>query len=219
LNNLDYIFIGLIAILALWGFLKGFLASVIGLGGYVAAFYGARLWGETVGTWFKNTGMINSLQNTINSNLASIGVNGMDPEATSTVLNDPKIGSVIVNNPIYKALFESQAVTTNASNGVTTLLINIVCTCLGYILVFLAVKIAVGLIGSLVSAALKTSQTMSFADRLLGFILGSAMGVALSIAIITFIIPIVMSYSTKVADLVHNSILSGVLLRIANLII
>ncbi|QOR34076.1 CvpA family protein [Clostridium sp. 'deep sea'] len=219
MNNLDYIFIGLIAILALWGFLKGFLASVIGLGGYVAAFYGARIWGETVGTWFKNTGMINSLQNTINSNLASIGVNGMDPEATSTVLNDPKIGSVIVNNPIYKALFDSQAVTTNASNGVTTLLINIVCTCLGYILVFLAIKIAVGLIGSLVSAALKTSQTMSFADRLLGFILGSAMGVALSIAIITFIIPIVMSYSTKVADLVHNSVLSAILLRIANLII
>ena len=219
MNNLDYILLGIIGVCAVWGFLKGFLSSVIGLGGYIVAIIAARTWGETVGNWFKNTGMIESLERAINSNLASIGMNGMEPSATSAILEDPQIGAVIANNPVYKSLFSAQSVMANGAEGVTALLINIVCTSLGYLLVFLVLKLGISLIGGLIGAALKTSRTMSFADRFFGLLLGSVTGTALAALTVTFVMPILMSYSTQIAGLMQNSTLSAMLLRLANIFI
>jgi len=219
MNTLDYILLGIIGVLALWGFIKGFLSTVIGLGGYVVAIVTARIWGQTVGEFFKNTGMIESLQRAINSNLANIGVNGMDPQATSTILNDPQIGSVIANNPIYKSLFENQAALASGTEGVTSLLINIVCTSLGYLLVFLAVKIIISLVGALISGVVKSSKSIGFLDRFLGLIVGSATGVALSALTVTFVMPILMTYSSGIYEVVQNSMISGILLNIANIFI
>ena len=119
MNTLDIVLLGIVAVFALWGIWRGFMSTIIGLGGYIAAFIGARMWGPTVGELFKDTTMISSLERIINENLANIGINGIDPAAVNDFLGNSEMGEQIASNPIFKSLFGSASSLTGGITGAT----------------------------------------------------------------------------------------------------
>ena len=219
MNTLDIVLLGIVAVFAVWGIWRGFMATIIGLGGYVAAFIGARLWGPTVGELFKDTSMISSLERIINENLANIGVNGIDPAAVNGFLNNSDMGEQIANNPIFKSLFGSASSLTGGITGTTEILIAVVCVALGYLVVFFGVKLLVSLAGLLIRGLIRTSKVLTFTDRVLGLGVGTVIGVALGAVTVAFVLPVAMSYSPEIQTLAQGSTLSGLFLQLAGLFI
>ncbi|GEM_PF-5031924 len=216
MNTLDLVLLGVVAVFALWGIWRGFMGTVIGLGGYVAAFIGARMWGPTIGEYFRNTSMIASLERIINENLANIGINGIDPASVGEFLTDSDIGEQIANNPIFKSLFSSG---TAAAGGATEILITIVCIALGYLVVFFGIKLAVSLIGLLIKGIVHTSKVLTFTDRVLGLGIGTVIGVTLGAVVVAFVLPVAMAYSPEIQAIAQGSAFSGLFLQLARIFI
>jgi uncharacterized membrane protein required for colicin V production len=219
MNTLDIILLAIIGLFALWGFSKGFVSTIVGLVGYVAAFIAARIWGNQIGETLKGTGVMESLERSINSNLANMGFSGMDPEATTQILNDTEFGALITRNPIYQNLMSESNSIGAAAEGVTAVIVNIISVALGFLLVFLAVKLVISLIGAAISGLAKMSKPLGFVNRFFGLISGSVIGISLAVIGVVFVVPIIMTYNTDLYNLAQSSILSGILLQIANVFI
>ena len=219
MNTLDIVLLGIVGVFALWGIWRGFMSTIIGLGGYVAAFIGARMWGPTVGELFKDTTMISSLERIINENLANIGINGIDPAAVNDFLGNSEMGEQIAGNPIFKSLFGSASSLTGGITGATEILVAVVCVALGYLLVFFSVKLILIWVFLMVRCLIRTSKVLTFTDRVLGLGVGTVIGVALGAVTVAFVLPIAMSYSPEIQTLAQGSTLSGLFLQLAGMFI
>lgn len=217
MNTIDIVLLSVIAIFALWGFAKGFISTIIGLAGYVIAFLAARTWGSTLGESLKGTGLMESLSRSINSNLANMGISGMDPSQTSEILNSTEFGDLLTQNPAVQNIFNEMTSAGNAVEGVTQLIVNVVSMSLGFLIIFLVVKIVISLIGAALSGLSKMSKSVSFVNRFFGLITGSIIGVALTTITVVFVLPLLMTYNTELYTMAQSSTVSKYLMGIAGM--
>lgn len=219
MNTIDIVLLSVIASFALWGFAKGFISTIIGLAGYVVAFFAARTWGSTLGESLKGTGLMESLSRSINSNLANMGVSGMDPSQTSEILNNTEFGDLLSQNPAVQSIFNEMTSAGNALEGITELIVNVVSMSLGFLIIFLVVKIVISLIGAALSGLSKMSKSISFVNRFFGLITGSIIGVALTTVTVVFVLPLLMTYSAELYTMAQSSTVSKYLMSIAGIFI
>ncbi|MFP4457894.1 MAG: CvpA family protein [Clostridia bacterium] len=219
MNTIDIVLLGIMAAFALWGFAKGFISTIVGLVGYVVAFIAARTWGSALGQSLRGTGLMESLSRSINSNLANMGISGMDPSETSEVLNNTEFGELLSQNPAVQNIFNDMASAGNAVEGITELIVNVVSVSLGFLIIFLAVKILISLIGAALSGLSRMSRSISFVNRFFGLITGSIIGVALATVTVVFVLPLLMTYNAELYTMAQSSTISKYLMSIAGVFI
>jgi uncharacterized membrane protein required for colicin V production len=218
-NTIDIVLLGLIGVFALWGFAKGFISTIIGFVGYIVAFIAARTWGSALGQTLLGTGLMESLRRSINSNLANMGISGMDPSQTEEILNNTEFGELLSQNPAVQNIFNQMSNAGNAVEGITELIVNVVSMSLGFLLIFLVVKLVISLIGAALSGLSKMSKSISFVNRFFGLITGSLIGGALATIAVVFVLPLLMTYNTKLYTMAQSSVVSKYLMDIAGLFI
>ena len=158
-----------------------------------------------------------SLSRSINSNLANMGISGMDPSQTSEILNSTEFGDLLSQNPAVQNIFNEMTSAGNAVEGVTQLIVNVVSMSLGFLIIFLVVKIVISLIGAALSGLSKMSKSVSFVNRFFGLITGSVIGVALTTVTVVFVLPLLMTYNTELYTMAQSSTVSKYLMGIAGM--
>lgn len=216
MNAIDIFLLVVIGAFALWGFSKGLISSIIGLAGYVAAFLAAKMWGNSFGEFLKGTKLMESLSRSINSNLANIGISGMDPSQTSSVLNSTEFGETLSKNPLFQSIFKGDVnIVGPATEGITALIVNVVSISLGFLIIFFGVKIIISLVGAGLNGLSKISKPLSFVNRFFGLLTGTVMGAAISTIIAVFVLPLFMTYSTNLYTMAQLSVVSKYLTEFA----
>jgi len=218
-NTIDIVLLGVIGMFAIWGFAKGFISTIIGFVGYIVAFIAARTWGSTLGQTLQGTGLMVSLRRSINSNLANMGISGMDPSQTEEILNSTEFGELLSQNPAVQNIFNQMTSAGNAVEGITELIVNVVSMSLGFLIIFLVVKLVISLVGAALSGLSKMSKSISFVNRFFGLVTGSLIGVALATVTVVFVLPLLMTYNTELYTMAQSSIVSKYLMDIAGLFI
>ncbi len=219
MNTIDIVLLGVIGMFAIWGFAKGFISTIIGFVGYIVAFIAARTWGSTLGQTLQGTGLMVSLRRSINSNLANMGISGMDPSQTEEILNSTEFGELLSQNPAVQNIFNQMTSAGNAVEGITELIVNVVSMSLGFLIIFLVVKLVISLVGAALSGLSKMSKSISFVNRFFGLVTGSLIGVALATVTVVFVLPLLMTYNTELYTMAQSSIVSKYLMDIAGLFI
>ncbi|QRN85128.1 CvpA family protein [Clostridia bacterium] len=193
---LDLILLVILIIAAIWGFAKGMVRVLFSLGGYVVAFVVAKLYSSHLAMWFiANSSWDESLSESINSNLQSLVSDGVASKfSMQDIATMPEFTQI-------KALvqsFASDAFTNNigmANNGMDfstagDTFAYYILLAVSAILLFVVVKILLGIVGSIVQKVLSLSLLLTATDRIVGLVLGSLIGVLLVFFIVSVLTPI-----------------------------
>ena len=196
---LDIVLLVILVSAAIWGFAKGMVKVLFSLGGYVAAFLVARFYSPHLAKWLVDfSSWDDALSESINTNLQTLVGDKMNEVATKFSMQD------IATMPEFTKIkelaqgFASEAFSTNLAAADLGLDFSLAGDTFAYyillavaaILLFIATKLLLGIVGVLLHNFLSLSSLLSATDRVIGLILGSIVGVLVVFFVVSVLAPI-----------------------------
>ena len=220
MNIIDYVVIGLIALYALNGLYRGFLPSVLNLGGFFVSWVTAFLTYPILSHQIVSSNVLSQLKFYIegserinNFELVKLDVSTITPTQLDSIMSNAKLpfpfNNAVVDN-IHNLAFKAQGVTTLGDYFNLTIyyvIINII----SLLIIFVAVRIILTLITNAVSYAAVLPQLRHF-DYLFGAGLGFLRGY-FSMHLIFCVVPIIIVLAGTVpaiTDPINASPMTGV---------
>lgn len=215
---LDTVFIALLVLAAIWGFAKGMIKVVFSLGGYLAAFLVARRYGGAAADWIvAHSDWDTTLSERINENLSRLAGDALDGAVNSVSMQD------ITTDPAFER-FSSMGFA-DAAQGMDTVRLGLdfsragdafayfALVAIASVLLFFATKLVLGILGSLISAAIMRSRILGTTDRLVGLAMGAAIGAVLVFFAVSVLAPISVALSgSTLMDAMHESQVARIIL-------
>jgi len=201
LNIVDYVILGIIGLSVLWGFYRGFIQSVLNMGGCLAALVGSfYVYPHLAGMIQSNEGLVRSLIHYTDASsrlgdleLALTNVSNLGQNTLNTILtnvNLPEPLSSLLSYNLENQVFASQNITTVSdyvNQTIVAVSINIIC----FLLCFLAIYLVISMVCNLLRAVFRFPLLKQL-DWLVGGIFGALRGVIFCYAIFV-LIPLVQT--------------------------
>ncbi|NMA66721.1 MAG: CvpA family protein [Clostridiaceae bacterium] len=203
INWVDYILIAIIALFGFKGYLKGLVNTVFSLGGYILALIAAAIFSPKLSLYIMNNTTIGSnISEKINevvpalSSINTIKISGS--QSLADIFNEnPLVKNAVSENPVLEQLlsFTSKASDTSAMYAETVTSVNdfIVYSLLrimALIVIFIAVKLIVVIIGKLLTSVLNSSAILGTANRTAGMAVGFTVGILVCYMVFILLIPV-----------------------------
>ncbi|SHJ15490.1 CvpA family protein [Thermoclostridium caenicola] len=222
-NGVDYAVVGIIALFGLKGYFRGLINTVFSLAGYILGIICASVFSPKLALLaMQKTGLGKSIGERIDSLLPAISqlpaISIEEAESSLKLLGEsPEVNQVISGNPFLRqllvitnsaadigSLYEDTVVTLNDMLTFTILKV------LAVVVIFIAVKLLVVVIGKILTTVLNCSTIMGTANRTGGLALGLGVGIIIAYLVFAIIIPFVGSLSIiQIPDAFSESVVMG----------
>lgn len=221
LNVIDYVVIGIVGISVLFGFYRGFISSVLNVGGGLISF-GLSFWlyPKLAGVIQGNEELVRTLRNYTDTssrlgdlnlaitNVVQLGQQGIQ-EVLSKVSLPPPLDSLLqfnLENQVYAASGGAVNVQDYVDQTIVQACINILCFLICFVALYLLLSILVNVIKAVFRLPL-----LKQLDGLAGGVFGFLRGLLICLAAFT-LIPLVMTVVPlePVAELIDQSVLAPV---------
>ena len=205
INLSDIAALTVVLLCAAWGFKRGFVRSVLGLGSIIISLVLALVLYPVVSGFMTNSVIGQYVSENVSGALVSSEKNpdSLSAEEANRSLKMPSGIAAVIENGISSA---KDSVMTSVTNGVTSTAINII----SMIAVFLLVRLIMWLLSMLLDALTKL-PVISSVNKLLGGALGIASGILavyILLAAVTFVAA-VNSSNKIVNNVLESSVVSG----------
>lgn len=212
---LDILLLVILVIAAIWGFAKGMIKVLFSLGGYVVAFLIARRYSANLAEWLVDfSSWDDTLSESINTNLQTLVGDGVSEVAAKFSMQD------IATMPEFTKIrelaqgFASDAFSSNLEAAELGLDFSLAGDTFAYyvllavsaILLFIGVKLLLGIVGALLHNLLSLSDLLNATDRVIGLILGSVVGILVVFFVVSVMAPISLTFvGVGLVDLLQES--------------
>ncbi len=212
---LDILLLVILVIAAIWGFAKGMIKVLFSLGGYVVAFLIARRYSANLAEWLVDfSSWDDTLSESINANLQTLVGDGVSEVAAKFSMQD------IATMPEFTKIrelaqgFASDAFSSNLAAADLGLDFSLAGDTFAYyvllavsaILLFIGVKLLLGIVGALLHNLLSLSDLLNATDRVIGLILGSVVGILVVFFVVSVLAPISLTFvGVGLVDLLQES--------------
>lgn len=220
-NWVDYAMVIIVALFGLKGYIKGLVNTVFSLGGYILGLVCALIFSPKVAiiamqktSWGKSIGdKINELLPALSS-VNTIKVNEAQ-SAMDFINKNPDFDKAVSANPLLKQLMsitnsaaETGSVYSETVITVNDLIVFTILKVLAIVVLFIAVKLLVVLIGKLLTSVLNSSAILGTANRTGGMALGFTAGLLICYIVFIFAIPTLASINIiKIPETYTDSIM------------
>ena len=183
MNIVDYVIIGVVAVSVLFGLYRGFVASVLSMGGGLVSFL------ASFALYPKLAAMIQNNQELQRTNAVNLGRTGIEQVLANVKLPAPLDAILEVNleNLVYGTQGAVSTVADYVSQTILQASINIIC----FLVCFVGLYIAISLGTNLIRAVFRF-PVLKQADALVGGVFGLLRGILLCLAVFT-LVPLVQT--------------------------
>lgn len=219
-STMDIILLIIVASSGLYGYKKGFIATLFSFLSYFLAIIVAKLLTPKAGSFLAaNTTITKQIDGFITGKLASYGVdinvlNAELPKINQMITEDESVRQVMSQNPMLMNLLSEQNSAIADYQNISAMLSNYILTALSMALIFIILKIIISNIGKLLNNRIKLSS-VTRANKTLGLVLGILTGLMLLSLGLFVITPIVLtSPNGTLATMIDHSQIVKMLLQV-----
>lgn len=220
-NWVDYVMVIVIALFGLKGYLKGLINTVFSFGGYILGLVLAFVFSPKLALIaMQKTTLGKSIGEKLNELIPTLSsVNAIKLNEAQSVMDvvskNPDLDKAISENPLIKQLLTvtSTAAETGAMYSETVVTVNdlivfTVLKVLSLVVLFVAIKLLVVLIGRFLTTMFNSSAILGTANRSGGMAIGLAVGLLICYVVFLLAIPVLGSLSLiKIPDAYSQSVL------------
>ncbi len=225
METIDYILIGATAFLFLYGYLRGFIRTIFGLGGFIVAIIASYFLSTPLAKIVFKMGFVEDIRISLNNNYSEIaaidlnslmgGGNTLDTIGSLANLS-PDTLNYLSENPIISKLLGTNSIDTvtelvgSSVTMIDTVLFSVITAICGFI-IFIVVKLMLGFFKRSMHRAVSSVKMLNWANRLSGGLLGLTTSYGLIYVFANYLLPVVVwiSPSNDFINDVNNSFILG----------
>lgn len=206
MNKIDMIIIGFILVMALIGFIKGFISTTFNLAGYICAIICIKIFSPNLSAVLYNTPLASEINNLLLNKLNNISLpaSSMDlKNFDSSLTQIPQLNKLLNTNPFLNNILDNSLLL--IKQNAVDFILRIILISISSLAIFIGVKLAFFLVSNIINAVVYKSGSLNLINRLLGSFLGGLTGIILIIIIFVIVSPFIFTSSTP--EIISKSII------------